>query len=120
MKIFLIVTSVVLTLQVIARESAGVGNGGGTVICPNKTVLLDYYEGQVNSDYTYKKLSNLTSEQLNTLFFKRVALYDEVLANFLRSLKDLYQKKKVELDSATLRFPMILKISFMKEIANWP
>ena len=105
MKIFLIVTSVVLTLQVIARESAGVGNGGGTVICPNKTVLLDYYEGQVNSDYTYKKLSNLTSEQLNTLFFKRVALYDEVLANFLRSLKNLYQKKKVELDSATFKIP---------------
>lgn len=105
MKIILIVISIVLTPLVIARESAGVGNGGGTVICPEKTVLLDYYEGQVNSAYTYKKLSNLTSEQLNTLFFKRVAFYDEVLANFLRNLKELYQKKKVELNGVTFKIP---------------
>ncbi|MBC76002.1 MAG: hypothetical protein CME64_08290 [Halobacteriovoraceae bacterium] len=115
MKLCLIFLLITLTLPAMARESAGVGNGGGTVICPKSTTLLDYYEGQFNHGYTYKKISKLTRRQRHDLFFDRVALYDSYFSKFLKRLKVFFDKKHVELEGVSFVIPDDFKNIFYQK-----
>ena len=97
---------ILISLNSYARESGRVGNGGGAIFCKDgRTVVLDFYEAQINDLYTFNNLNNLEINEILDLLYQRVDLYDSTFSKLLKKLTVFFNQKKVFVQNASFKIP---------------